>query len=185
MSKTVFNSIPKVTLADGKGPLLVEGDGIEVEFRDGQVSVRSGTVNLFDTTKLVSGASPPALEVGATMPDGTVYAGTSPDTGKPMYATPKDAPLTCTFGEAANHAAKLDAHGRRDWRVPTKAELNVMFQNRAAIGNFDTSGSDHVGWYWSSSRDYFNDYAWAQHFVDGRQYDIHRVLHSALRCVRG
>ena len=28
------------------------------------------------------------------MPDGSIYAGVSPDTGKPMYTTPKDAPLT-------------------------------------------------------------------------------------------
>jgi len=59
------------------------------------------------------------------MPDGTIYAGLSPDTGKKMYAMPADAPLTMSFNEAADYAAKLDAHGHRDWRVPTKAELKV------------------------------------------------------------
>ena len=73
------------------------------------------------------------------MPDGTVLAGISPDTNKPMYATPADASLTMTFNEAQEYAAKLDAHGHKDWRVPTKAELNVLFNNRAAIGGFNVS----------------------------------------------
>ena len=64
---------------------------------------------------------------GTVMPDGSIYAGVSPDTGKPIYATPKDVPMHCNFNQAADYAATLDAHGRKDWRVPTKAELNVLF----------------------------------------------------------
>jgi hypothetical protein len=30
------------------------------------------------------------VQVGEAMEDGTIYAGISPDTGKPLYATPKD-----------------------------------------------------------------------------------------------
>ena len=66
---------------------------------------------------------PPEPKVGDKMPDGTVLAGISPDTNKPMYATPADASLMMTFNEATEYAAKLDAHGHKDWRVPTKAEL--------------------------------------------------------------
>jgi hypothetical protein len=117
------------------------------------------------------------------MPDGSIYAGVSPDTSKPMYATPKDAPLTCSFNDAGKYASKLDAHGRQDWRVPSKAELNVLFENRAAIGGFDTTGSYPAGWYWSSSRDF--GYAWARRFSDGDQLSSHRSSASALRCVRG
>jgi hypothetical protein len=117
------------------------------------------------------------------MPDGTIYAGVSPDTGKPMYATPKDAPLTCNFNQAANYASKLDAHGRHDWRVPTKAELNVLFENRAKIGGFNETGHIDRGWYWSSSRNIGN--AWAQRFSGGNQYNGIRVNASSLRCVRG
>jgi hypothetical protein len=49
------------------------------------------------------------------MKDGTVYAGISPDTGQPMYATPADTPLTMTFSEAVGYADALDAHGHNDW----------------------------------------------------------------------
>ena len=125
-----------------------------------------------------------APQVGDKMPDGSVYAGISPDTGKAMYATPADAPLTYTFNAAQKYAAKLDVHGRQDWRVPTKGELNVLFQNRAAIGGFDISGSDPAGWYGSSSQHNYGLNAWDQRFSDGHQYDNFTYGDSSLRCVR-
>jgi hypothetical protein len=45
---------------------------------------------------------------------------------------------------------ELDAH---DWRVPTKIEMSLLFNNRASVGGFDESGSDRVGWYCSSLQD--------------------------------
>ena len=120
---------------------------------------------------------------GDKMPDGTVFAGISPDTNKPMYATPADAPLTMKFNQAKEYAAKLNAHGKQDWRMPTKAELNVLFNNRAAIGGFNVTGSLPAGWYWSASPDYDWD-AWGQRFSDGCQYYDGKGGHSAVRCVR-
>ena len=52
-------------------------------------------------------------KIGDRMPDGTIFAGISPDTNKPMYATPADASLTMTFNNAQKFAAKLDAHGHQ------------------------------------------------------------------------
>src|SRR6266849_745613 len=117
------------------------------------------------------------------MPDGTVYAGVSPETGKAMYATPADAPLTYTFNGAKEYASKLDAHGHNDWRVPTKDELNVLFNNRAAIGGFNATGPGPAGWYWSSSQ--YNWWSvWVQRFSDGYQSNASRDDHSSVRCVR-
>ena len=98
--------------------------------------------------------SPAEMKIGDKMPDGTVFAGISPDTGKPMYAAPADAPLTMKFNQATVYAAKLDTHGHKDWRVPTKAELNVLFNNRAAVGGFNVTGSNPASWYWSASPNY-------------------------------
>jgi hypothetical protein len=123
------------------------------------------------------------LRIGAVMTDGTVFAGISPDTGKPMYTTPADAPLTMTFNEAKEYAAKLDTHGYTDWRVPNKAELNVLFNNRAAIGGFNLTGSSPAGWYWSASQGLKWD-AWDQRFSDGYQNGNLKVSHSTVRCVR-
>jgi hypothetical protein len=38
--------------------------------------------------------TPAESKVGDKMPDGTIYAGISPDTKQAMYATPADAPTT-------------------------------------------------------------------------------------------
>jgi hypothetical protein len=122
-------------------------------------------------------------QIGGRMADGTVYAGLSPDTGRPMYATPADAPLTMRWKAAIDYAAKLDAHGHNDWRVPTKSELNVLFNNRAAIGGFDESGSHPAGWYWSSSQ-YLNNTVWDQRFSDGYQEQSFKDYYPSLRCVR-
>ena len=53
-------------------------------------------------------------KIGDKMPDGTIYAGISPDTNQPMYAPPTDASLTMKFNDATEYAAKLDAHGHKD-----------------------------------------------------------------------
>jgi uncharacterized protein DUF1566 len=117
-------------------------------------------------------------EIGDKMPDGTIYAGVSPDTGKAMYATPADAPLTSTFNQALGHAARLAAHGHDDWRVPTRGELNVLFSNRAAIGGFN----ERAARYWSSTE--FDFDAWAMRFSDGNQGWRYTFKNSSLRCVR-
>ena len=127
------------------------------------------------------------VQVGDEMPDGTIYAGISPDTHKPMYATPRDAPLTYTFNQAQDtYAAQLNAHGRKDWRVPTKNELNVLYENRnkgKLAGTFNETGSYPAGWYWSSSQ-YRDNYKWVQSLSNGDQNIGHRDFFASLRCVR-
>jgi hypothetical protein len=129
--------------------------------------------------------------VGDTMADGTIFAGISPDTGKPMYTTPVDAPLTYTFNEAQRYAERLRALGHKDWRVPTKAELNVLWENRAKGAlkeTFNVSGSYPDGWYWSSAEDRSEDDsnydAWTQSFSDGSETLNNKNFHSSLRCIR-
>ncbi len=123
------------------------------------------------------------MKPGDKVSDGTIYAGVSPDTGKEMSTTPVDAPLTMTFNQAADYATKLDAHGHNDWRVPTKAELNVLFSNRAAIGGFNQTAST-LGWYTSANQNCDFD-VWGQQFTDGRRgFCLNKFLSSSLRCVR-
>jgi hypothetical protein len=126
-------------------------------------------------------------EIGDAMEDGTIYAGLSPDTGKAIFATPADAPLTYDFYQATEYASKLDAHGHQDWRVPTKGELKLLFKNRnegRLKGTFNETGADPAGWYWSSTPTGDDDGAWAQRFSDGSRNDSYRDLDSSLRLVR-
>ncbi len=127
------------------------------------------------------------LKPGDRMPDGTIYTGISPETFEAMYAMPADAPLTMTFNDASDYAKKLNQEkylGHDDWRVPTGDELNVLFNNRAAIGGFNVSGSHLAGWYWSTSPD-VNLIAWCQRFSDGATGFLSKATNSSsVRLVR-
>ena len=131
------------------------------------------------------------LKVGTKMPDGTIFAGISPDTDKPMYVMAEDESVTMTFNEAAKFSGGLNkyrAYGHKGWRVPTKAELNVLFQNcekGALKGTFNLAGLYGAGFYWSSTPGDLG-VAWYQRFSDGVQRDYASSLTHKLsvRCVR-
>lgn len=122
-------------------------------------------------------------ETSGSMPDGSNFAAISPDTGKPMFVTPADAPGVYSWSSGTNYCTALDANGHRDWRMPTKGELNALFQNRAAIGGFNETGLYPGAYYWSSSP-YYSYGAWTQRFDDGYQSYGNVYGDSSLRCVR-
>ena len=112
------------------------------------VVIRDGIRVVFDNEGgiAVFGSAPVtlhALKIGDKMDDGTIYAGLSPDTDKPMYACSEDAPLTMQWWAAMEYAEGFEGHGKPKgtFRVPTGSELNVLFNNRAAIGGFNETGS--------------------------------------------
>ena len=124
---------------------------------------------------------------GDEMEDGTIYAGISPVTKKPMYVTPQDAPGAYTFNQAATYAQNLNANGHQDFRVPSYDELDVLYRNRnkgKLAGTFNETGSNHAGWYWSSTED-AKGLAWAERFSDGgTNADQYEFMALSLRCVR-
>jgi hypothetical protein len=144
----------EIFLGNGFGEVAVKVNGATVEVHaDGSVAAHtSGEVDAYtnasvrvhpaDEQRPSESSVLPFPKPGDWMQDGTIYAGISPDTGRPMYTTPADAPLTYSFNQARHYASRLDAHGHLDWRVPTKVELNVLFNSRGAIGGF----SGH--WHW-------------------------------------
>ena len=139
---------------------------------------RKEVVTIAEQT-LVSGGVKP-LQPGDVMPDGTIYAGKSPDKRKPMYTTPADAPQPMDFRAAESYARDLKDHGHSDWRLPSKAELKVLYKNRAAIGGFaDTD-------YWSSTtwggRPDLG--IWRHDFARGEPKRTITFKTHSLRCVR-
>jgi len=124
------------------------------------------------------------ISPGDHMPDGTLYAGISPDTNKPMYTTLLDPIRQMSFDVAQKYCTQLESSGHKDWHLPTKSELNVLFNNRAAVGKFDQSGPDPWGWYWSASPGSGTWDVWQQRFSDGLQFKHDKTLRTSLRCVR-
>jgi hypothetical protein len=122
------------------------------------------------------------LKVGDKLPDGTIYAGLSPDTQRPMYAAAADASLAMDFNAAAEYASKSEAHDHKDWRVPTKEELNLLYQNK----NKGFLKGSFGAVYWSSTEvSYSTDFACEQVFFGGHQDVFSKGHRYNLRCVRG
>ena len=155
------------------------GGGIVVRFNaEGGLDVYGGVIPIT------------VHEVGERMKDGTIFAGISPDTGKPFYAEDADGGeyLTMRWKTALGHAADSSAHGLRGWRLPTRAELGVMFENRgkgALKGTFNETGFTDAGWYWSSTSP-FDFQAVATCFKDGEPYqcNVLKKPKASVRLVR-
>ena len=63
------------------------------------------------------------------------------------------------------------------WRLPTKDELNMFYENKEEIGGFASS------FYWSSTEYDFNN-AWGQYFFDGNQVNDSKDFNYYVRAVR-
>ena len=74
-----------------------------------------------------------------------------------------------------NHS--LNGRKFRDWRIPTKHELNEMYLQRAAIGGFDP------GWYLSIT-EFDSVDMWMQDFSDGVGFSISKYNQDYVRAVR-
>lgn len=81
------------------------------------------------------------------------------------------------YGSKSNYAAlyaqNLSCRGADDWFLPSKDELDLVFNNLKArdapLGDFDK------GYYWTST-EYNNQTAWSQYFTDGQQFDRVKTL---------
>jgi hypothetical protein len=75
-------------------------------------------------------------------------------------------------------------HGKTDWYLPARAELNLLWLNRAAIdanaaGNFTTS------YYWSSTENNNTNLAWVHGMGDDNQGNHGKTDNTdGVRCIR-
>ncbi|MDA3022647.1 MAG: DUF1566 domain-containing protein [Actinomycetota bacterium] len=87
-------------------------------------------------------------------------AGTQTTIGSGKENTDRIAEV-CGSG-AANSVSDYDGGGKTDWFLPSKDELNELYEQRDSVGGFGTE------FYWNSSQ--FDPYnAWYQDFTDGFQ----------------
>ncbi len=64
-----------------------------------------------------------------------------------------------------------------DWYLPSKHELDLMFQKKEIIGGFENK------YYWSST-EFSSISAWCQHFSTGLKYNLNKSLPYAVRAIR-
>lgn len=81
--------------------------------------------------------------IGEQMEDGTVFAGFSPDTGEGMFVMPEDEAGLYNVLQLDELTQVSMYQGYADWKVPSKNELGVLFNNASAIGGFTTNNADH------------------------------------------
>jgi len=84
-----------------------------------------------------------------------------------------------TAGTAADICANLSLGGYSDWFLPSKDELNLMYENLKVFG----VGGFADDYYWSSSE--FNaNYAWLQSYLSGNQLNYYKFNPLRVRAVR-
>ncbi|MBL7692959.1 MAG: DUF1566 domain-containing protein [Flavipsychrobacter sp.] len=119
------------------------------------------------------GTTPLVWYNGAMMVTGAT--GTALGTGSANTGT-----IVAIQGTGSNAAAeclRLVRAGYDDWYLPSKNELNRMYQHKAAIGGFGT------GSYWSSS-EIDADNAWSQEFGTGTTASDNKAKQCTVRPVR-
>jgi hypothetical protein len=88
--------------------------------------------------------------------------------------------------KAAAYCYNLPAYSFSTWYLPSENELTILYNNRTAIGNFDTTagavGGAYPDYYWASTEG-ANVTAWVTVFA-GSSGDTSKSSLTNLRCVR-
>lgn len=150
------------------------------------------------TTKIDSGLSPldlrnyckeRQLDVSRMRPgdkarDGAIFAGISPETKKPFYACAEDEPTVTNDVYARRRAKELSLKTGHNYRIPSASELTVMFNARAAIGNFYPEKDGQFSmWYWTSDQE-GSTKTRCVNYHDGKISSATSSDHLSLRLVR-
>jgi len=98
----------------------------------------------------------------------------------PFVVAEHDFPVMMTWGDAILACNKLG----NGWRLPTKDELNVLYENKQKIGNFMNYG------YWSSNEGGWRsdillfEAGWTQYFYDGDHFLPNKGTKNYVRAIR-
>ena len=160
-----------ITGADGQGGVTTAGTNVTI----------TGTGTVGDPYVVNATGGSPTYTIGLWPELGGYVFWVSVDGKHGLVAETQDQGASFWY-EAQNLISNPSNHSVngqkfRDWRMPTKHELNEMYLQQGAIGGF--ANSNH----WSSTED-DNDYAWVQYFGNGAQYEYFKNSNFYVRAVR-
>ena len=95
------------------------------------------------------------------------------DNMRDLEVASEDAPRSANWEQAKQYCSGLGS----GWYLPSKDELNQLYQHKTEIGGFSAE------FYWSSTESSSNN-AWAQYFYNGNQVSSHKSYANRVRCVR-
>lgn len=94
-----------------------------------------------------------------------------------LIAAPKDFPEMADWNKAVQLCKNYRGGGYSNWHLPTKEELNILYEQKDLIGGFAPS------YYWSSTEADSKN-AWYQVFFNGNQYGSFKTYTGKVRAVR-
>jgi hypothetical protein len=119
--------------------------------------------------------------VGAGFKNTSIIIAVQSGTYTPAYDGAEFAAAVCN-----EYSVTINGVTYGDWYLPSKHELNLLFLQRAIVGNFpNVSGS-----YWSSTEYFRSDLvgshqsAWHQNFINGFQTYVHKKNQFSVRAIR-
>ena len=105
------------------------------------------------------------LEMDNTINDEEIDFITAPIELRGLKIASQDFPNAMSWDDAKEACESLG----EGWRLPTKKELNYLYENKVDIGFYEDN------YYWSSTQIVYADFvtSWCQHFVSGEMDDSH------------
>lgn len=87
---------------------------------------------------------------------------------------PKETEIQATWDDARLYCFSLNIDGKTGWRLPTKEELNEIYQ---------TKNDFEISWYWAST-EFDTGSAWTYTFTNGLRYEDYKDNYNHVRAIR-
>lgn len=163
--------ITAIEAVSGQRPVITQQEGL--------FPLSQEIARIYEKTRL-------NMAIGTAVEDGCIFAGISPDTKKKMYIQPSRPKTDFNFQQARKYAKKISNNYGVKYRLPTKNELNVIFNNSAVIGGFahQDPQSNMSYYYWSSATHNNPDAAFAQNLDTGFKRRVRHHARISAFCIR-